>query len=218
MEITKDYTILSPNFKDSVERKKIRELYRTVFGDEPWNEWWICPNCGKNFPLDFEWKCPCCWSELKQYYPDDKLKKYFEKLSNNPLYKELIARTKDGIIVWLTSWWGSTLDDLNSKFWLTKTEFQELEGKIRSIDPDFDSSKLFYLAEVAVDKKYRLQGVASALYHTLLESVKKDGYEYIIVRTTTKTDVPYQWLKTMWYQDVYDYNDDQQRVILIYKI
>jgi len=218
MNINREEYLITPStYKDSKELEAIITLYQNVFGGEPWNEWWICPDCWRNFPLDFEGECPCCWSELKQYYPDDQLEQYFEELSNNPLYKEVIARTKDEIIIWLTSWWGSTLDDLNaSKLCLSGPDFQKMEEKILTLYPDFDPAvKFFYLAEVAVDEKYRWKRFASELYHTLLDSVKQDESKYIIVRTTKKTDVPYKWLKKMWYQDVYDYNDDQQRVILI---
>lgn len=214
-----EITILPANFEDFEELDAEIKLYQEAFGGYPWNEWLRCPKCWRNFPLSYKWKCSC-WSKdaLTPYYSYDQLKQNFKESRKLPWYQGIIAKTSDKII-WLISWWNSNLNELNeSKLWLSETDFQKLKEKICSIYSDFDSSKLFYLAEVAVDNEYRWQSVASKLYLTLLESVKKDGYEYIIVRTTTKTNVPYQWLKEKWYEDVYYYGDDQKRVILIYKI
>jgi hypothetical protein len=42
--------------------------------------------------------------------------------------------------------------------------------------------------------------------------------KYVLVRTTKKTDKPYRWYRNEWFVDVFDYNDQQDRVILIKKV
>jgi len=76
----------------------------------------------------------------------------------------------------------------------------------------------YYLAEIWVDRRYRWQDIAWKLYRENLKKLKQQWEKFILVRTTKKSDVPYKWFKQMWYKDVFDYNDAQDRVILIYKI
>jgi hypothetical protein len=44
--------------------------------------------------------------------------------------------------------------------------------------------------------------------------LQQNNQKYLLVRTTKKTDKPYEWYRKLWFQEVYDYNDQQSRVIL----
>jgi ribosomal protein S18 acetylase RimI-like enzyme len=83
---------------------------------------------------------------------------------------------------------------------------------------DFNFENFYYFAEIWVKNSYRWQNIAWQLYRQSLEQIKNNWVKYILVRTTKKTDVPYKWFLKELYQDVFSYNDEQDRVILAVKM
>jgi hypothetical protein len=45
--------------------------------------------------------------------------------------------------------------------------------------------------------------------------VELNGKEFVIVRTTKKSDLPFKWFQKLGYKVVYMYNDENDRVIMI---
>jgi hypothetical protein len=202
---------------DYKSNKKVM-LYKDIFWEAPWNEWYLCINCWKNFNKKFLWSCSCWNSELEPFYKNKELKNTFTELSEKSWYKELIANILDKE-VWFIWGWKSSLKELNNdKLWLDTNILDEVENNIKNIFPDFDENNFYYFAEIWVKDEYRWQDLAWNLYRKNLKELKENWEKYILVRTTRKSDVPYKWFLNEWYQDVYLYNDEQDRVILVYKI
>ena len=51
-----------------------------------------------------------------------------------------------------------------------------------------------------------------------MEKLKERWERCIFIRTTKKSDIPYKWFLKMWYNKVFSYNDEQDRILMIYKI
>ena len=194
------------------------KLYKDIFWEEPWNEWFICKSCGKIYSKNFLWTCNCDNPDVEEFYKNNELKEIFELLATKDKYQELVAEILD-IKVWFIWWWNTSLRNLNEdKLWLEWDSLKALESNILDIFPEFDIDNFYYFAEVWVKKDYRWNDIAWELYRENLDKLKKRGENYILVRTTRKTDVPFKWFKDNWYKEVYLYNDTQDRVILVYKI
>ncbi len=199
------------------ELNKIK-LYKDIFWESPWNEWFICKNCSSIYPKKFMWKCDCWNSNLEVFYKNSELKVSFQITSSKNGYQELVANILEED-VWFIWWWNTSIEELNDdKLWLTNVELNELESNIMKIYSDFDVNNFYYFAEIWVKKDYRWNDVAWNLYRQNLEKLKNKWEKFILVRTTRKSDVPYKWFKYNWYKDVFLYNDEQDRVILVYKI
>lgn len=215
-KIMVDKLVIKDN-PDVSSNSKIK-MYKNIFWDEPWNEWFICKNCWNLFNKSFLWNCNCGKWELEEFYKDDELKETFNILSSKDEYRELIAEILDEKIgfIW---WWNTSLENLDiEKLKLDNEWLQTLEWNILNIFPQFNINNFYYFAEIWVNKDFRLNNIAWKLYKENLEWLKQRWEEYILVRTTKKTDVPYKWLKNEWYIEVFKYNDIQDRVILVYKI
>ncbi len=203
--------------KDNFWIKKIK-LYKDIFWEEPWNEWFICKNCDKIYPKKFMWKCYCKKSSLESFYNNIELKYSFKELSLKEWYKEYVANILEEK-VWFILWWNTSLNKLNNdKLWLDWDKFKALEANIIEIFPEFDIDNFYYFAEIWVKKEFRWNDIAGKLYRKNLEELQKFWEKYILVRTTRKTDVPYNWFKANWYREVFQYNDFQDRVILVKKL
>jgi GNAT superfamily N-acetyltransferase len=200
-----------------VWNEKIK-LYKDIFWESPWEEWFICTNCEQIFPKKFMWKCDCWNSILEPFYKNLELKQTFEELSKKTWYNELIAEILEEK-VWFFWWWNSSLEKINEdKLWLENEKFKILEKNILENFPNFNKNNFYYLAEIWVKKEYRWQDIAWRLYKENLKKLKENNEKFILVRTTKKSDVPYKWFLKEWYKEVFQYNDEQDRVILVFKI
>lgn len=207
---------ISENY-NYTSNEKIK-LYKDIFWEAPWNEWFICKNCWKFYNIQFMWSCSCYRSQLEPFYRNSEVKETFSQLSEKLWYKELIAKLLNNE-VWFIWWWQTSLEQLNlDKLWLIKEQLKELYQKINNLFPDFNFENFYYFAEIWVKNNYRWQDIAWQLYRQNLEQIKNNWVNYILVRTTKKTDVPYKWFLKEWYQDIFSYNDEQDRVILALKI
>jgi len=223
---TKEYKDNTESFIDNdiniisnTTSTKLVKLYKDVFWDTPWNEGFVCKSCWKNYNKKFMWKCNCWNSQLESFYKYPELKQTFTSLSSKKWYSKLLAETLDWKNIAFIWWWKSSLEKINqNKLSINQEELENLKKNILDLYSDFDENDFYYLAEIWVDRRYRWQDIAWKLYRENLKKLKQQWEKFILVRTTKKSDIPYKWFKQMWYKDVFDYNDAQDRVILIYKI
>lgn len=195
------------------------KLYKNIFGEAPWEEWFLCQNCGKNLPLSFCGQCQCGEIDnFKAFYDNAELKTALIEISLKRRYSELIAKTINWDI-WFIWGWNSSLWELNKdKLWLNESQLAQLNDWIISEFLDFDFYDFYYLAEIGVKKDLRGQNIASQLYQKNLDKLKEKWEQFMLVRTTRKTAQPFQWFKKEWFREAFNYNDEQDRVILVYKI
>lgn len=199
---------------DLIWNTKIK-LYKDIFWEKPWNEWFICKNCNNIFPKKFMWKCDCNNSLLEPFYKNNELKYDFLEIISKNWYKEIVAEIL-GDKVWFLWWWQTNLNDLNNeKLKLNKDNFELLNKNIFKINQDFNTNNFYYLAEIWVKNNYRWNDIAWKMYKENILKLKNDWVKNIIVRTTKKSDVPYKWFLNEWYKEVFSYLDEQDRVILI---
>jgi hypothetical protein len=197
--------------------KKIK-LYKDIFWESPWEEWFICKNCKWIYSKVFMSSCNCWDSILVPFYKNEELRKVFNDLSLKQNFQELVACILDNN-VWFISWWNSSIEDLNKdKLLLNWDQFKDLSINILKIIEDFDLEDFYYFAEIWIKKDFRWNDIAWSLYRENLDRLKQRWEKYILVRTTRKSDLPYKWLVREWYKEVFLYNDEQDRVILVYKI
>lgn len=202
------------NYNNSFNTAEIMNLYKNIFWDAPWNEWYICKKCSNIFPKNYTWSC-CNKDTIEPFYKNNELKETLQTLKSKESYREIVASILDKP-VWFIWWWNTNISELNTeKLSLNSNELDKLILESRRIFPNFDFQNFYYLAEIWVKTEQRWKDIAGNLYRKNLEEIKKWDVEYILVRTTKKTQKPYEWFKRDWFMDVYDYNDEQQRVILI---
>lgn len=211
---------MSISIVDSVDTESKIALYTRVFGEAPWNEWYICPVTGNLYALSSkQTTCLCCSipNRTKLFYTAEELRTTFELLEKKKWYQEQIAKLTDGDnpvgFMW---WWRSNLLEINSdKLKLTPEQLEKLKLEIKKNNETFNLLDFYYFAEIGIESGNRGSDIAGTLYRTQIESVLRSGGWDILVRTTKKTDLPYKWFLKMWYIPVFDYNDQQDRVILI---
>lgn len=205
------------NVCDNASSKKIK-MYKDIFWEAPWNEWFICKSCWLFYPKKFMWKCTCSNSELEPFYKNKELKETFNALIEKDWYSELVAQILEEDI-WFIWWWNSSISNINEdKLWLEKKQLYDLSKWILEKFNDFNLEQFYYFAEIGVKNNYRWNDIAWELYRKNLENLKEKWEKFILVRTTRLSDVPYKWFIKEWYMEVFEYNDDQDRVILVYKI
>jgi len=101
---------------------------------------------------------------------------------------------------------------------LNNERLNNLSKWILDIFNDFDLENFYYFAEMWVKNNFRWNDIAWELYRKQLEELKDRWEKFILVRTTRLSDVPYKWFIKDWYIEVFEYLDEQDRVILVYKI
>jgi len=192
-------------------------MYIQIFWVEPWNEWYVCSNCQKLFSLETE--NPSCCGKVNLFYTKKELLVDFKSWYEKKWFTWIIAmNTKKNLQepIWFNIWWETDLKKLNQdKLTLNEIDLQELEKNIKL--KNVGTKKMFYIADLWLVKDFRWQKIASSMFYNLMKEIEEKGYKNIIARTTKKSDVPYKWLKKIWFEDVFDYNDEQDRVILVYK-
>lgn len=195
-------------------------LYINIFWEEPRNEGYTCTDCNKTFGLSTikEWDSCTCNGKLERFYDPDKVTKDRWERTTKEGYVGKLAETLDSKLVWFIMWRQAELVNLNrEKLKLTNRQLYYLWENIKKTFTNFDPKRFFYLAEVGVDKQTRWQKIASSLYEQMEAEVTRDITWYSLLRTTKKTDTPYRRFQKEWYKDMFTYNDEQDRVIMIKK-
>ncbi len=206
---------------DSIDMESKVWLYMDIFGEDPWNEGYICPETNMLYPLSSgQESCTCCNPSVKTnlFYDRETLQSLFSTLEKKVWYQEQIAMWPDQKPIWFIWWWRSDIYSINTeKLWLSDPQLSELLASIKKKDPSFDLNDFYYFAEIGVEYASRWADIAGMLYRAQIEAITSQGNGNILVRTTKKTQKPYEWFLRMWYSSVFDYNDQQDRVILIKK-
>jgi hypothetical protein len=226
--------IIQDNIHQRVKEKA--DLYIKIFWEEPWNEWYECENSGCNTKYYALSKvhsqqineCLNCWTPLKKIYDEDVLEKDRSLRSNKEWYVEKLAslRTWDIVdenskLIWFILWWNDNINSLNlDKFDLLDHELETFKMNVLRFYPDFDFDSFYYFSEIGIEKEYRGTDdhIASKLYNSMEEQVIKNWKKFIMLRTTKKSDLPFKWFRKIWYDVVFNYNDQNDRVIMIKKI
>lgn len=204
------------------------KLYINVFGEEPRNEWFECKNdeCDKQYYAlskiyaENISHCLNCSTQLEKVYDQNILEQDRQKWASKEWYVWRLAE-KNAELIGFILWWNDTITSLNDeKFDLKKPEIERLETNIKNICPDFNLNNFYYFSEIWINKDHRWTDdhIAWRLYRSMEEQVIKNGKEYLILRTTQKSDLPFKWFQKLWYNVVFNYNDENDRVIMIKKI
>ena len=213
--------IMSPiSIQNSVDTDSKIALYTRVFGEAPWNEGYICTTTGNLYSLSSEQlTCICCETpnRTKLFYTPEELQSTFDLLEKKKGYQEQIAMiTENNAPVGFMWWWRSSLIEINEdKLKITPEQLENLKANIMAKNESFNLSDFYYFAEIGIEAGNRGSDIAGNLYRAQIEAVIQNGNGSILVRTTKKTDLPYKWFLKIWYIPVFDYNDQQDRVILI---
>lgn len=187
------------------------ECFIQVFGEAPRNEWRV----GKSWTLYPLSTTDFGGDVVKPFYNKQKLADQRDQRSRKQWYIEALVQNMNWELCWFALGRQTTLDELNTeKLWLSLPELESLRKSIWMNLPKFDTTKVFYNADLWVLDKLRWKGVWSRLYEERMSQVVANWIGSILVRTTKKTDKPYRRYKDLWYKEVYEYNDEQQRVIL----
>lgn len=222
------------SYDESISLSDKVELYRNVFGEAPWNEWYICSSTGKSYPLSYSSPtCVCCEDArlLQVFYPPKELGENLRLLEKKEWYRETIVtliREEDPRSVVASEWdqdsfspkgfmwwWKSDINSINEeKLKLTLDQQKLLIQNIQTISPSFDLNDFYYFAEIGISSSDRWSDIAWNLYRRQVSSILQDGIKDILVRTTRTTDLPYKWFLKMWYVPVFEYNDTLDRIIL----
>ncbi len=199
------------------------DLYINIFGEEPWNEWYQCNDCWKLFWLSDTIKnniIKClCGSQLQKFYDKNQVDRERSERSNKEWYICKLAENIDSKFIGFIIWRETDIINLNiDKLWLNIYQLDILIKNINENFDDFNLREFFYGAELWIEKDFRWQGIASLLYKEREKNIKEKQKNYILIRTTKKTDKPYKWYKKEWFVEVFEYEDQQNRVIMIKKI
>lgn len=209
------------NDQMDLKKEEKSDLYINIFGEEPWNEWYKCNDCDKLFwlsEIDGIKKCTCGWL-LELFYDKDEVENNRNDWTKKEGYVWKLAENPEWEMIWFIMWRESNIDKLNKeKLWLDENQIKILLNSIKEKFDEFDSEKIFYAADMWVKKDWRWVGIASSLYKAREKSIVANGMKFVIVRTTKKSDKPYKWYKNEWFVDVFDYQDQQERVLLVKKI
>lgn len=153
--------------------REIADVYRKSFGGPPWNEGYLCPVCGRSYPLSTnENTCTACAEPsrsilLVERWPISRVISDFYHEMKKPDPICVIARSDTRIIGFA---WGYSVisgSDLDTHL--------DAPGLHESL-----CGRYFYLDECAVDPDYQGQGVGKMLFRDILGRKDEDR---VILRT-----------------------------------
>ena len=110
-------------------------------------------------------------------------------------------------------WWLTSICKLNEE--KLGLSLEELKKLTLSLPENFNENNFYYFAEIWVESSMRGLDIAWKLYRSQINGIINLWVRDVMVRTTMKTDLPYKWFIDLWYVPVYEYWDDQERVILV---
>lgn len=190
------------------------ECYREVFGEDPWNEWKKCPNCGEKWGLNMRGaeelekrQFRHCGVPVQDFWTEDQVRADLLHEISGEGASCWIAM-KDGRVIGFC--WGYAISP------------QQLAEKLGREDLAVVLSEQFggldrvaYQDEMGVLSLYRGRKVAKEMFRLRREDFLNNGLSVGVIRTKTRPpSVTYQWYMRDGYQIVSQYNDDDGRVVL----
>lgn len=195
---------------DQLQTAELIECYRQVFADAPWNEWLLCPVCGRYWgrqalseltAMDFSH----CGQLLVDYW------------SPRQVALDLRHEITDETSCWLASAGSKVIGFC----WGYEISLPELEQKLdleitSSLIERFGAARIGYQDEVGVINEWRRQGIGKQLVRRRLEDFLARGLDVGIVRTRAlpEPSVTYAWYLQLGYQVIKRYPAADGRVIL----
>ncbi len=173
--------------------REIATVYRKSFGGPPWNEGYLCPVCGRAYPLFMkESVCPACTELsrsilLAEHWPISRVISdfYHEMTKPDPIC--VIARSEKRVIGFA---WGYAVfsgPDLDMHL--------DAPGLCESL-----RGRCFYLDECAVDPDFQRKGVGKTLLRDMLGKQNEDS---VILRTKNRSPMFHltekEGGKTIWH-------------------
>ncbi|MDD3302873.1 MAG: hypothetical protein PHN31_04900 [Candidatus Gracilibacteria bacterium] len=190
--------------------------YKNVFNYSAWGEGVKCSN-GCSYKSTFENKadvCPDCGGEIIDYYSEIEVKQEIEKVINNTKFKQAIVLFSDRDVGGFTWGWADNIENINDeKLGLNTDNYNELCENLTINGLKVDNP-FYYQSETGTTYKNRNKGLGRDLIYLnqdlLIEN--RDKVSQIIQRTS-KGSPMYKIRKKQGYKEVYDYKDDDKRVI-----
>lgn len=149
-------------------------VYQQSFGNEPWNEGYLCPECGKMFALALGVKkCPACLEQSQnvfvvEYWPINKIVSDFYREMEKPESICVVAQDQaDGIVGFAWGYRVSANPDIDKHL--------DAPDLHQSLQGDF-----FYLDECAVRPDYQGRGIGKLLTGHIFREQKQ---KQILLRT-----------------------------------
>ena len=191
--------------------EQLIDCFILIFGQEPWNEWKLCPSCGKKWGsqqkgtlelINFEH----CGQPVIDFWPKQKVREdaLHEITDESSCWLALIENRVIGFC------WGYPIEikKLGPKL--------ELDGFIPSFISAFNhGGQIAYVDEIGVEEKYRGKKIGKELFARMKEDFKQAGLKIAVARTKNNPPtVLYHWFKKDGYLIVDKYYDADDRVIL----
>jgi GNAT superfamily N-acetyltransferase len=140
----------------------IVSVYQQSFGGEPWNEVYLCPVCGKDFPHHpVLTTCPLCAERGQQvlvvdYWPRYRVVSDFYKEMRKPSPVCVTAEMDGGVVGFAWGYQVSATESLD--------EHLDAPGLHQSLHGDY-----FYLDECALTPQYQGKGIGKRLVTKIFE-------------------------------------------------
>lgn len=196
-------------------KPEIIRLYRQVFSESNWKEWWKC-SCGfqSSYSEIPTGKCPECESQMEDYYSEDEIEGFVTDLFEKEYFQALLGLNLSGQVVAFTWWWLDSLENLNTKkLWLSREDFKLLCQTLSKLWCNINTP-FYYQSETWVDPSEQGQwfgNIITQRNQSLLEW-NKDRITQIIQRTSKQSRM-FSMRQKLGYELVYEYADEAMRVL-----
>lgn len=204
----------------SVYKSEIIELYRKVFSESNWKEWWKC-SCWfqESYSEIPDWICPRCQNSMNDYYSQEEIVWFVTDLFEREYFQALLWLSAANKVVAFTWWWLDSLEELNTeKLWLSDSDFEKLWQVLQKIGLDIEQD-FYYQSETWVSPQERWNNYGNTMIETnqdLLEENRERVWQ--ILQRTSRQSRMFQMRLKQWYDLVYEYKDKAQRVLFAKKI
>lgn len=207
----------------SVDSQNISQLeswiiraYKDIFNASSWREWVKC-SLGCWFKTTFETApdlCPNCSGNIEDFYSDKEVSVSIRSVLDKSYFQFLVLLSWERV-AWFSWWWWDSLETINQeKLWLDQwTQFSTLITSLADSNIS-NQNQLYYLAEVGIVSEFQWRWVGKILVaqdNLLLRDVK-DNIKSTILRTSRKSAM-YKIQKSIWAQEVFSYDDLDERVL-----
>jgi ribosomal protein S18 acetylase RimI-like enzyme len=197
-----------------LDQNALALAYQTVYASEPWSEWKKCPQCNKNWGIEKEQEIAAmkfrhCDTQIEDYWPTNDLLADFASLSTKPEFTASIAYdTEKGKVIGFC--WGHQVfkEELDSKL-----ELPGIGERVSNLT--VDSKPLIYLSDIAVDGKYREQGIAKKLISDFFDQNAHHSLMLTRTKAGSNPSVSNAWFYRLGFELLATYDDRKGREIQV---